>query len=112
MRMGAGGMAASKDTPKGMPTTDPMSNQRRERQSISFQTCGNNRILASTSRISTVGTTTEGASTSDILVTATIANPKPLYPRMIPARKTAAIETIKAPSSIFKAFKKSNPKIS
>ena len=111
MRMGAGGMVASKYTPKGMPTKDPMSNQRKEYQSISLRTCGTKRKLASTSSTSTVGTTWIGGSTSDMLVTATMANPKPLYPRMIPATKTATIETNKDSSSTLNPFKTFNPLI-
>jgi hypothetical protein len=109
MRMGAGGIVASKYTPKGMPTKDPSSNQRKEYQSISFRTCGTKRKLARTSSTSTVGTTWAGGSTSDILVTATMANPKPLYPRMIPAPKTATIETINDPSSTLNPFKTLSP---
>ena len=109
IRIGAGGTVASKYTPKGMPTKDPNSSQRKEYQSISFRTCGTRRRLASTSKISTVGTTWAGGSTSDILVTATIANPKPLYPRMIPAPKTAMIATIKGPNSTLNPFKTLNP---
>jgi hypothetical protein len=39
-----------------------------------------------------------------MLVTATIANPKPLYPRMIPAKKTATAETIRDTSSMGNGF--------
>ena len=111
MRIGAGGTVASRYTPKGMPTKDPKSSQRKEYQSMSFRTCGTRRKLASTSKISTVGTTWAGGSTSDILVTATIANPKPLYPRMIPAPKTARIEIIKGPNSTMILFKSLNSSI-
>ena len=109
VRIGAGGMVASKYTPMGMPTKDPMSNQRKEYQSISFRTCGSKCKLASTSSTSTVGTTWTGGSTSDMLVTATMAKPKPLYPRMIPAPKTATIDTIKDPSSTLNPFKSLSP---
>jgi len=61
---------------------------------MSLQTCGINRILARTSSIRTRGTTWTGGSTSDMLVTATMAKPKPLYPRIMPAIKTEAMVTI------------------
>jgi predicted alpha/beta-hydrolase family hydrolase len=78
MRIGPAGVIASRYTPKGVAKRAPMSNQRRENQSMSLQTCGINRILAITSRIRTVGTTWTGGRTIDMLVTATIAKPKPL----------------------------------
>jgi hypothetical protein len=78
MRIDSAGTLASRYTPIGVAKRDPASNQRKECQSISLQTCGTNLILARTSRIRTRGTTWTGGSTNDILVTETIANPKPL----------------------------------
>jgi hypothetical protein len=89
MRIVSSGIFASRYTPNGVAKRDPANSQRKECQSISLQTCGTNFRLARTSRIRTSGTTWTGGSTSDMLVTATIANPKPLYPLMMPATKYA-----------------------
>jgi hypothetical protein len=90
MRMGSAGIVARKYTPTGIAKKEPMSSQRRENQSIFFQTCAISLKLANTSRMSTTGTTWAGANTSDMLVTATMAKPNPLYPLIIPAMNTAA----------------------
>ena len=78
MRIDSAGILASRYAPKGVAKSDPASNQRKEYQSMSFHTCGTKRMLAITSRIRTRGTTRAGGITSDMVVTATIANPKPL----------------------------------
>lgn len=78
IRIGSAGMLASRYTPKGVARSDPASNQRKEYQSMSLQTCGTRLMLAITSRMRTRGTTRAGGITSEILVTATIAKPKPL----------------------------------
>jgi hypothetical protein len=109
MRIGIAGILASKYTPKGVAKRDPTSSHRKENQSMSLQTCGINRILASTSRIRTIGTTWIGGSTRDMLVTATIAKPKPLYPLMMPAVKTERKVTISVTRSRPNQFKEFTP---
>jgi hypothetical protein len=72
------GTTSRKIIPKGVPMTVPKTSQRRIFQSIERQTKGSMWILAATSSMYAVGTTSEGGKISTKLVTVKAEKPKPL----------------------------------